>query len=152
MRIILLLISVCTSVPWYHSWKIFVHYISLSQRTVFIRSSYNMNIYKIALLGTLGVAWIALTWSIVFVYCVIMQIGDLVSTLAIKQEWNNCIVSSIHLPVRFDWRNFAFALAIRIPIAVSFTTFGLITSVAVHCLMSTRASAGLTIMQIRHVP
>jgi len=52
-----------------------------------------------------------------FVHCVIKRIVDHVPTLAVKQEWNNCIVSSIHLSVRFDWRNFALTLAVRISIA-----------------------------------
>jgi len=52
-----------------------------------------------------------------FVYCVIKRIIDHVPTLVVKQEWNNCIVSSIHLSVRFDWRNVALALAARISIA-----------------------------------
>jgi len=29
----------------------------------------------------------------------------------VQQERSSCIVSSIHLPVRFDWRNFALAPA-----------------------------------------
>ena len=49
-----------------------------------------------------------------FVYRVIERIVDHVPTLAVKQEWNNVIVSSIHLSVRFDWRNFALTLAVRI--------------------------------------
>jgi len=32
------------------------------------------------------------------------------------QEWSNWFASSIRLPVRFDWRNYAFALSARITI------------------------------------
>ena len=35
----------------------------------------------------------------------------------LQQEWNNCIVSSTHLSIQFDWRNFALALAVQISIA-----------------------------------
>jgi len=38
-------------------------------------------------------------------------------TKAVQQEWNSCIVRWIRLSVRFNWRNFALALATRISIA-----------------------------------
>jgi len=36
---------------------------------------------------------------------------------AVQQEWSNCTVTSIRLSDRFDWRNFALALAAQISTA-----------------------------------
>jgi len=58
----------------------------------------------------------------------------------VQQERSNCIVSSIRLSVRFDWRSFALALAARISIAeLPVTLSAWLRVVAVHCLMSTTA-------------
>jgi len=51
-----------------------------------------------------------------------LQVSCYSNESVVQQERSNCIVSSIRLSARFDWHNFALALA------VSFTTFGLITS------------------------
>jgi len=46
-----------------------------------------MNNYKIGLWGALEDAWIALMWSMFYVYCVIKRIVDHVPTLAVEQQW-----------------------------------------------------------------
>ena len=42
---------------------------------------------------------------------IFLQVGCSSNESVVQQEGSNCIVSSIRLSVRFDWRNFALAFA-----------------------------------------
>jgi len=109
---ILRLISVCISVTSYSSCKIFVRYISNHKEQFAIQVHTLWILIKLdfgELWGMHGLLLCEVCFF--FVYCVIKRRVDRVPTLSVKQEWNNCTVSSIHLSVRFDWRNFALALA-----------------------------------------
>jgi len=56
---------------------------------------------------------------------------------AVQQEWSNCIVSSIRLSGRFDWRNFVLVLAARISTGELFLQL-----LAYHTVWCTKGGTG----------